>query len=96
MLLDQALSPALGFLRDGTAGEKAAAAALLGNIADGRPGAAGFLVAEGALPHAAELLVKGAAARKRRACDIGRWRGVSPNMGGPAIQRQLTRSSTVA
>ncbi|KIZ04687.1 hypothetical protein MNEG_3274 [Monoraphidium neglectum] len=56
VLLDQALSPALGFLRTGSPADKAAAAALLGNIAEGRRGAATYLVAEGALPLAAELL----------------------------------------
>ncbi|KAI8463295.1 MAG: hypothetical protein J3K34DRAFT_475344 [Monoraphidium minutum] len=59
VFLDQALSPALGFLRDGSAAEKAAAAALLGDLAEGRPGAAAFLVAEGGLPLAADLLAKG-------------------------------------
>jgi hypothetical protein len=65
VLLDQALSPALGFLRTGSPADKAAAAALLGNIAEGRRGAATYLVAEGALPLAAELLVTGKGGRKR-------------------------------
>lgn len=61
VLLDQALAPALGFLRRGgaPASERVAAAALLGSIAEGRGGAASFLVAEGALPDAAALLADG-------------------------------------
>lgn len=59
VILDQALGPALGFLRTGGDGEKAAAATLLADIAEGRKGAADFLVAEGALQAAAALLVDG-------------------------------------
>jgi hypothetical protein len=72
VLLDQALSPALGFLRSGSPADKAAAAALLGNIADGRPGAARFLVAEGALPLAAALL-QGGDLETRDACAHLTW-----------------------
>lgn len=63
MLLDQALSPALGFLRSGTDDEKTAAATLLGTIAGGRRGAATYLVAEGTLPLAANLLLEGEGGR---------------------------------
>lgn len=62
VLLDQALSPALSFLRSGSGSEKLDAATLLGSICEKRPGAAGFLVAEGALPAVSQLLVSGAAA----------------------------------
>jgi hypothetical protein len=62
VILDQALGPALGFLRGGSAEERFAAATLLGSIAEGRRGAASYLVAEGALPAAAEMLVSGAGA----------------------------------
>uniref|UniRef100_A0A383V8G1 UNC-45/Cro1/She4 central domain-containing protein n=1 Tax=Tetradesmus obliquus TaxID=3088 RepID=A0A383V8G1_TETOB len=57
VLLDQALSPALSFLRSGSGSEKLDAATLLGSICEKRPGAAGFLVAEGALPAVSQLLV---------------------------------------
>lgn len=70
MLLDQALTPALGFLRSGKAADKTAAASLLGSIADGRRGAAPFLVAEGALPDAAALLIEGAWLRDARAACL--------------------------
>jgi hypothetical protein len=60
VLLDQALSPALTFLRSGSASEKLDAATLLGSICEKRPGAAGFLVAEGALPAVTQLLISGA------------------------------------
>ncbi|KAI8462585.1 MAG: hypothetical protein J3K34DRAFT_178828 [Monoraphidium minutum] len=59
VLLDQALSPALGFLRGGAPQERVAAATLLGSIAEGRRGAASYLAAEGALAAAAEMLVEG-------------------------------------
>jgi hypothetical protein len=41
-------------------GEKLDAATLLGSIFEKRPGAAGFLVAEGALPAVTQLLISGA------------------------------------
>jgi hypothetical protein len=59
VLLDQALSPALTFLCSGSASEKLDAATLLGSICEKRPGAAGFLVAEGALPAVTQLLISG-------------------------------------
>ncbi|GBF95151.1 hypothetical protein Rsub_07735 [Raphidocelis subcapitata] len=59
VLLDMSLAPALGFVRGGTPAEKNAAAGLLASIAEGRRGAAPFLVAEGALPLTAALLVDG-------------------------------------
>eukprot|EP00882_Tetradesmus_deserticola_P000747 GHRQ01000815.1.p1 GENE.GHRQ01000815.1~~GHRQ01000815.1.p1 ORF type:complete len:385 (+),score=179.94 GHRQ01000815.1:178-1332(+) len=59
VLLDQALSPALSFLHSGSGSEKLDAATLLGSICEKRPGAAGFLVAEGALPAVAALLNSG-------------------------------------
>ncbi|KAF8058934.1 hypothetical protein HT031_005502 [Scenedesmus sp. PABB004] len=59
VLLDQALVPALSFLRNGSAGEKLDAVTLLGSICEKRPGAAAFLVAEGALPAATALLCAG-------------------------------------
>lgn len=59
VLLDQALSPTLTFLRSGSAAEKLDAVTLLGSVCEKRPGAAGFLVAEGALPAVAQLLVSG-------------------------------------
>lgn len=73
MLLDQALSPALGFLRTGSTAERVAAATLLGNIAEGRRGAAIFLVAEGALPDAVGLLVKGGWGGGALACEHANW-----------------------
>jgi hypothetical protein len=59
VLLDQALTPALGFLRSGADDERVAAVSLLGSIAEARRGAAAFLVAEGALATAAAMLVDG-------------------------------------
>jgi hypothetical protein len=59
VLLDQALSPALTFLRNGSGSEKLDAATLLGSICEKRGGAAGFLVAEGALPAVTQLLTSG-------------------------------------
>ncbi|GBF99600.1 hypothetical protein Rsub_12064 [Raphidocelis subcapitata] len=59
VVTDQALMPALGFLREGEPRDRAAAARLLAGIADARPGPAAFLLAEGALPHAAALLRQG-------------------------------------
>jgi hypothetical protein len=63
VVLDVALAPALRFLADGAPAEKTAASRLLGSAAEGRRGAAQYLVAEGALPHAAALLVDGAPGR---------------------------------
>jgi len=57
--VDQALLPALGFLTNGSAAEKTAAARLLGSMVEPRRGPAAYLVAEGALPHATALLVGG-------------------------------------
>eukprot|EP00879_Flechtneria_rotunda_P003385 GHRR01003613.1.p1 GENE.GHRR01003613.1~~GHRR01003613.1.p1 ORF type:complete len:380 (+),score=142.31 GHRR01003613.1:163-1302(+) len=60
VLLDQAISPALTLLRSGEANdEKLDAVTLLGSICEKRPGAAAFLVAEGALPAVTQLLVEG-------------------------------------
>ena len=73
VLLDQALAPALGFLRTGAPAERAAAAALLGSIAEGRRGAASFLVAEGALADAAALLAGGADVEARDAAARLVW-----------------------
>jgi len=56
----QALSPTLTFLRSGEAGEQLDAVTLLGSICEKRPGAAAFLVAEGALPPVAKLVASGA------------------------------------
>lgn len=61
VLLDQALSPTLTFLRSGDEGEKLDAVTLLGSICEKRSGAAAFLVAEGALPAVAQLLIAGEA-----------------------------------
>ncbi len=58
-MVDQALGPALNFLTSGSPAEKTAAARLLGSMTEGRQGPAGYLVAEGALPQAAKLLVEG-------------------------------------
>jgi len=46
-------------VKSGTASSRAQAALLLGTIVERRPGAAEFLVAEGALPVVTDLLVKG-------------------------------------
>ncbi|KAF6259892.1 armadillo-type protein [Scenedesmus sp. NREL 46B-D3] len=59
VLLDQALPPALSFLHNGSGSEKLDAVTLLGSICEKRPGAAGFLVAEGALPAVTQLLISG-------------------------------------
>lgn len=56
VLLDQAISPTLTFLRSGEDSEKVDAATLLASICEKRPGAAAFLVTEGALPEVAQLL----------------------------------------
>eukprot|EP00775_Hariotina_reticulata_P009367 gene9367-9530_t len=56
VLLDQALSPTLTFLRNGECPEKLDAVTLLGSVCEKRPGAAAFLVAEGALPAVATLM----------------------------------------
>lgn len=57
--LTQALSPTLTFLRNGEGEEQVDAVTLLGSICENRPGAAAFLVAEGALPPVAKLVVTG-------------------------------------
>eukprot|EP00878_Enallax_costatus_P012657 GHUV01013221.1.p2 GENE.GHUV01013221.1~~GHUV01013221.1.p2 ORF type:complete len:185 (+),score=96.29 GHUV01013221.1:328-882(+) len=56
VLLDQAIPPALTLLRTGQDGERVDAATLLASICEKRPGAAAFLVAEGALPAVTKLL----------------------------------------
>jgi hypothetical protein len=55
----QALSPTLTFLRNGEGSEQLDAVTLLGSICEKRPGAAAFLVAEGALPPVAKLVATG-------------------------------------
>jgi hypothetical protein len=59
VLLDQALSPTLTFLRNGEGEEQVDAVTLLGSICEKRSGAAAFLVAEGALPPVAKLVATG-------------------------------------
>lgn len=59
VLLDQAIAPALTLLRTGQEAERVDAATLLASICEKRPGAAAFLVAEGALPEVTRLLVTG-------------------------------------
>jgi hypothetical protein len=90
VLLDQALTPALSFLRNGGADEKLAAASLLAAIAEGRRGGATFLVAEGALPLATAMLTGGARAPGGRAGRLGRdgpwsgWQKRRARRGAPA------------
>jgi hypothetical protein len=59
----QTLSPTLTFLRNGDAAEQLDAVTLLGSICEKRPGAAAFLVAEGALPPVAKLVASSGAWR---------------------------------
>lgn len=68
VLLDQALPPALSFLHNGSGSEKLDAVTLLGSICEKRPGAAGFLVAEGALPAVTQLLISGGRHAEQRSC----------------------------
>lgn len=57
--LDQTFKPLLDMLRSGTPAVKLDAVTLSGSVCEKRKAAAGYLVAEGALPHVASLLVKG-------------------------------------
>jgi hypothetical protein len=83
VLLDQALSPALTFLRSGSGSEKLDAVTLLGSICEKRPGAAGFLVAEGALPAVTQLLIAGGwpDCRQDAAWLLSQWATAQPRSG---------------
>lgn len=83
----QALSPTLTFLRNGEGAEQLDAVTLLGSICEKRPGAAAFLVAEGALPPVAKLVATGGTKRVIAAAaagqdsqngvvGVGEWQGM--------------------